>query len=100
MVWNRYPKAQLHLHLDCSLSLNVVSNIDPSITRGQYRAEFIAPVKCLYLADFLVRATRNYPLMQTKEHPGLATLDLFKQPQRDNVIYAEFRFAPLLAFGT
>ena len=34
--------------------------------------------------------------MQTGEHLRLVVLDLFKQLQKDNVIYAEIRFAPLL----
>lgn len=34
--------------------------------------------------------------MQTKERLRLVTEDLFKQLQRDNVVYAEIRFAPLL----
>ena len=34
--------------------------------------------------------------MQTEEHLRLVTLDLFEQLRRDNVLYAEMRFAPLL----
>jgi adenosine deaminase len=34
--------------------------------------------------------------MQTKEQLELVTSDLFKQLKKDNVIYAEIRFAPLL----
>jgi adenosine deaminase len=96
MDWTELPKVELHLHLDCSLSYEVVSQIDPSITRERYRTEFIAPPKCVDLADFLARAPSSYPLMQTEEHLRLVTLDLFEQLRRDNVLYAEIRFAPLL----
>jgi adenosine deaminase len=96
MDWTVLPKVELHLHLDCSLSYEVVSQIDPSITLKQYREEFIAPAKCVDLADFLTRAPRSYPLMQTKEQLHLVTLDLFEQLRKDNVLYAELRFAPLL----
>jgi adenosine deaminase len=34
--------------------------------------------------------------MQTEEHLRLVTLDLFEQLRKDNVLYAEIRFAPLL----
>jgi adenosine deaminase len=96
MDWTVLPKVELHLHLDCSLSYEVVSQIDPSITLERYRTEFIAPAKCVDLADFLARAPSSYPLMQTEEQLRLVTLDLFEQLRSDNVLYAEIRFAPLL----
>jgi len=96
MDWKKLPKVELHLHLDCSLSYAVVSQIDPSITLEDYRTNFIAPAKCINLADFLARAPSSFPLMQTAEHLRLVTLDLFEQLREDNVIYAEIRFAPLL----
>jgi adenosine deaminase len=96
MDWTQLPKVELHLHLDCSLSYEVVTQIDPSVTPEQYRAEFIAPAKCVDLMDYLSHAPRSYPLMQAEEHLRLVTLDLFEQLRRDNVIYAEIRYAPLL----
>jgi adenosine deaminase len=96
MDLRQLPKVELHLHLDCSLSYKVVSQIDPSITLEGYRADFIAPAKCLDLADYLLRTPSSYPLMQTEEQLRLVTLDLFEQLYRDNVLYAEIRFAPLL----
>jgi adenosine deaminase len=59
MDWTKLPKVELHLHLDCSLSYEVISRINPSITLDQYKKEFVAPDK-------------------------------------DNMLYAEIRFAPLL----
>src|SRR5438445_8474415 len=90
------PKGELHLHLDCSLSYEVVSRIDPGISRPDYERDFIAPAKCTNLADFLQRAPKGFGLMQTEEQLRLVTNDLFQQLQADNVIYAEIRFAPLL----
>jgi adenosine deaminase len=92
----KLPKVELHLHLDCSLSYEVVSQIDPSITPEEYRARFIPPPKCVDLAELLACAPSSYPLMQTEEHLRLVTFDLFEQLERDNVIYAELRYAPLL----
>jgi adenosine deaminase len=94
--FRQYPKVELHLHLDCSLSYPVVSKLDPSVTHQQYLETFIAPVKCNDLADYLTRARKGIELMQTEEQLKLVTLDLFEQLQKDNVIYAEIRFAPLL----
>lgn len=96
MDWIKLPKVELHLHLDCSLSYKVVSQINPSITFEQYREDFIAPEKCQHLSDYLTRALRFYPLMQTTENLHMVTLDLFEQIRKDGVIYAEIRFAPML----
>jgi adenosine deaminase len=96
MDFKSLPKIELHLHLDCSLSYTVVQAIDPSVTREEYEHNFIAPAKCTSLADFLTRAPKSIALMQTVEQLRLVTFDVFEQLQRDNVLYAEIRFAPLL----
>ncbi len=96
MDWNRLPKVELHLHLDCSLSHDVVKAIDPSVSYEAYRDSFIAPPKCTDLVDYISRAVKGFELMQTPEQLRLVTLDLFQQLKRDNNIYAEIRFAPLL----
>ena len=96
MDWTVLPKVELHLHLDCSLSHEVVSQIDPSITLEDYRTNFVGPGKCTNLADFLARTPRSLALLQTEEQLRLATLGLFEQLCRDHVLYAEIRFAPLL----
>lgn len=90
------PKVELHLHLDCSLSFEVVQQIDPSVTYADFQQSFIAPPKCTDLADYITRAIKGVNLMQTEEQLRLVTLDLFRQLKNDRVIYAEIRFAPLL----
>jgi adenosine deaminase len=89
------PKCELHLHLDCSLSYEVVAKIDPMVTHEAYLQDFIAPQKCTNLADFLTRAVKGFALMQTKEQLQWVVHDLFKQMVADNMLYAEIRFAPL-----
>jgi adenosine deaminase len=89
------PKIELHLHLDCSLSYNVVKALDPSISEKQYRNEFMASVNCRDLNDYIAKAGRAINLMQSRDALRLVTLDLFDQLKNDNVIYAEIRFAPL-----
>jgi adenosine deaminase len=91
-----YPKVELHLHLDRSLSYQVVHAIDSSVTEEQYRREYVAPAKCTSLVEVLAHAPTSFALMQTAEHLHMVVDDLFEQLQRDNVIYAEIRFAPLL----
>jgi len=92
----KLPKVELHLHLDCSLSFDVVSKIRPDISLKKYQLEFIGPPKCKSLNEILKYVTNQVNLMQTEKNLRLVVKDLFDQLQRDNVIYAEIRFAPLL----
>ncbi len=96
MDYKKAPKIELHQHLDCSLSYNVVKQLKPSISFEEYKETFIAPPKCVDLADYIRRSAKGFELMQTKEQLRLVTLDLFEQLKADHVIYAEIRFAPLL----
>ena len=95
MNFQQLPKVELHLHLDCGLNYEVVSTIDPSVTKAAYLQDYIAPAKCQNLADFLTRAVKGFALMQTKEQILLIVDDLFKQMAANNTLYAEIRFAPL-----
>lgn len=89
------PKIELHLHLDCSLSYNVVKKLRPQVLEKEYQEKFIAPEKCINLADFLKCAVSGIELMQTESELREVVKDLFTQLERENVIYAEIRFAPL-----
>lgn len=89
------PKVELHLHLDCSLSFEVVQVLHPTIRYEQYEDLFIAPSKCKTLTEYLKRAQIAIQLLQTEHSLQLATKDLFSQMARDNIVYAEIRFAPL-----
>lgn len=89
------PKVELHLHLDCCLSHEAVKQLQPEIKEHEYLDKFIAPGKCTDLADFLTRTGPPLDLMQTPQGLTLATEDLFRQLKKDNIIYAEIRFAPL-----
>jgi adenosine deaminase len=96
MDFRSLPKIELHLHLDCSLSYQVVSKLKPSVTREEYQRDYIAPARCTNLAEFLSRAPMGFRLMQSEDSLRLVTEDLFRQLVEDGVIYAEIRFAPLL----
>ena len=96
MNYYKLPKIELHLHLDCSLSYDVVKQLKPSVTKEEYEQSFRAPTKCTDLAEYIKKSAKAFELMQTKEQLRLVTLDLFKQLKEDNVVYAEIRFAPLL----
>jgi adenosine deaminase len=96
MDFRTLPKVELHLHLDCSLSYDVVSRINPAIHRSDFERDFIAPAKCANLADYISRAIHCIALMQTENNLRFVVADLFEQLVRDNALYVEIRFAPLL----
>jgi len=89
------PKIELHLHLDCCLSYEAVRRLAPEITPEAFRRDFVAPPKCKNLVDYLRTPPHHVALMQSEEALRLVVDDLFAQLARDNVIYAEIRFAPL-----
>jgi adenosine deaminase len=95
MNWSALPKVELHLHLDCSLSYEVVRMFEPDISEDTYNDQFKAPFNCNNLLEYIERAERAIRWMQTPEQLRLVTLDLFHQLKQDGVIYAEMRFAPL-----
>lgn len=94
-MFQHLPKIELHLHLDCSLSYEVVQQLDPSVSRAEFEQEFKVPFDCRSLVEYIKRAQRPIQLMQTAAQLRLVTLDLFRQLKEDNVVYAEIRFAPL-----
>ncbi|MEQ8704469.1 MAG: adenosine deaminase [Phaeodactylibacter sp.] len=96
MDYSSLPKVELHLHLDCSVSFSVARQLKPGLSLKAYEEEFIAPPKCKDLADFLKRAVKGFELLQSREALRLSTLDLLQQLERENVVYTEIRFAPLL----
>ena len=89
------PEVELHLHLDCCLSYEVVRRLDPSVTPEAFARDFVAPPKCRSLAEYLRTPPHHVALMQSVEALCLVVDDLFAQLARDSVIYAEIRFAPL-----
>ena len=94
--YNKIPKVELHLHLDCSLSFEVVNRINPLIDIDEYKSSFQAQPNSNSLNDYISCADRAIELMQTRENIELVVEDLFRQLKKENVIYVEIRFAPLL----
>ena len=89
------PKVELHVHLDCSLSFQVVQKLLPGTTQEEYNERFVAPENCGSLVEYIKCASASIDIMQTKEQLELVTLDFIEQLKADNIIYCEVRFAPL-----
>ena len=96
MNFHLVPKVELHLHLDCSMSYGCVKRLAPGTSPEEYRRDYIAPMPCANLKEFLDRSARGVALLQTEDALRLSVEDLFEQLVADRVIYAEIRFAPLL----
>lgn len=96
MDYTALPKVELHLHLDCSLSYEVVARIDPTVTLQEYRQAYNGPEKYEDLSQFFLRAPKGTALMQTEKQLRLVTADVFQQLRRDNVIYAELVLVPYM----
>ena len=95
MDLRQLPKVELHLHLDCCLSYAAVQRLAPEISPEAFARDFIAPLKCQNLADYLRTPPHHVALMQNEAGLRTAVEDLFAQLAGDAVIYAELRFAPL-----
>ena len=96
MKFKNFPKIELHIHLDCSLSYETVKRLRPETTIDHYNNNFKASKSCSSLKQYIKCADNAISLMQSKESLELVMEDFFNQLIDDNVIYCEIRFAPLL----
>lgn len=90
------PKIELHTHVDCSLSFEAVSRLVPDISLETFREKYQVPADCQSLQEYLAVAAASIALMQTQKGLEVVLEELFKDLDRDHVIYAEIRLAPLI----
>jgi adenosine deaminase len=91
-----WPKAELHVHLDTSLSYPVVAMLSPGITLEDYVKHYTAPRRCRNLKEFLSYVAPCLDLLQTETALRWALRDLIAQQRMDGIIYTEIRLCPLL----
>ena len=87
------PKIELHLHLDGSVSIDLLEKFS-----GSSRDEVIKKVVSendQTLEEYLKHFFFVNKYLQTKENLELASFTLANELLKENVIYAEIRFAPL-----
>ena len=88
-------KIELHVHLvgSCLIStLNKFSGID----EGNLKKEVTAKDKCENLSEYLTKFDLATSYLQNKDNLRMAAKDLVDYLEKENVIYAEIRFAPML----
>lgn len=88
------PKVELHLHLDGSVRPNTVAEI-LSMDLDIVKSQMIAPRKCKDLNEYLTKFDLPVLAMQSEDNLERIAYELVQDLQKDNVIYAEIRFAPL-----
>lgn len=96
------PKVELHCHLDGSVSPEALQAIIQRQGGGltepyeSYLSRIQAPSLCGSLDQYLTPFHYLVSWLQTKEALELAAYDVLLQAAKENVIYMEIRFAPVL----
>lgn len=88
------PKIELHCHLDGSLSKEF---IEKRLGREVSPKELSVSDDCTSLAEYLEKFTLPGLCIMDEEGLKESGYDLLKSMSRENVCYAEIRFAPLLS---
>lgn len=92
------PKIILHLHLDGSLRPETVKEWlkeeGEDISLEEVRKKLMVNKDCRDLNEYLEKFELPSKVLQTKQHIERATYEVFENLSKQNVIYAEVRFAP------
>lgn len=91
----------LHVHLDGSLSFDMVRKLAALQNMEQFADEelipkMVAPKDCQNLNDYLTKFDYPLELLQTKEALELSIYELLKLQSEQGLSYSEIRFAPQL----
>ena len=96
----RRPETDLHLHLDGSLSIEVVKTLADRIGYDfcgkDIKGLLSVGENCESLPDYLKCFDLPGMLLQTEDALELASCDLVKRLAGQGLVYAELRFAPQL----
>ena len=92
------PKVVLHLHLDGSLRPETVKKWleeeGENVSLEEVKKKLMVNKDCRDLNEYLEKFDLPGRVLQTKEHIQTATYELLDDLSKQNVIYAEIRFAP------
>lgn len=88
------PKTELHLHLDGSVGIETAKRLSGK-TEEEVRSLMVAPDKCEDLVEYLTKFDFPISLMQSKENLTTIAKEVADNLAKQNVMYAEIRFAPM-----
>lgn len=91
---HKIPKIELHMHIDGSLPLNLVSRMTNK-KEIKLRKELCADKENRSLTDYLEKFELPVSLMQSKPALKMIGEAIVDKLENENVIYAELRFAPM-----
>src|SRR5262245_59778341 len=99
----RLPKTDLHCHLDGSLRLDTVIDLAkkqgtklPTFDRGALFHRLYAGEHVSSIDDYLRAFDITLPVLQTEEGLERSAYELAEDAWRENVLYLEVRYSPLL----
>lgn len=90
----RMPKVELHCHLDGSLSQKY---LEERLKRNISRSEMSVADNCKSLDEYLEKFDLPCSCLMDEEGLEKAGMDILETMSKENVVYAEIRFAPLLS---
>lgn len=103
MNFKKFPKIELHCHLDGSLRVDTIldiakkNNIPLPIYNREELINYVSIMDdCNSLDEYLTKFFIPNKVMQTKENLKRIAFELLEDAAKDNVKYIEVRFAPLL----
>lgn len=98
MTATTFPKIDLHLHLDGSLSLacfrSLAQEAGCAMSDAEIRKAVMVPDTCRSLPEYLQCFALPTRLLQTAQALTFATFDLIQNLEAQGLFYAELRFAP------
>lgn len=88
-------KVELHLHLDGSVRIETIKELS-GLPLETVKENMQVQKDCTSLIDYLTKFELPLKYMQVSDNLTRITKELIEDLEKDNVIYAEIRFAPSL----